>query len=237
LRDALDGCDPSDFSTKWSPSDTDLPMRQTSYRGVVGCGLVLAGAAGGCGRNTAPPQTAESERTALVAQPCPGLELGSDPLDPAKARLFVEIAEVNTRELPQPIGRWLDENAVKVRSTVNLVAFPGVPTSMPWGQCVDAVCSSMKLSITVTARLPERASDPIELAVSITDSVPEGPEPLVLLDTALRAVNQEPVVLPPAPRISDGSVIVTAYLLRRSDDLHRLLECKVRQGEKEKAIQ
>jgi hypothetical protein len=95
----------------------------------------------------------------------------------------------------------------------------------------------MKLSITVTARLPERASDPIELAVSIADSAPEGSEPLVLLDTALRAVNQEPVVLPPAPRISDGSVIVTAYLLRRSDDLHRLLECKVRQGEKEKAIQ
>jgi hypothetical protein len=213
-------------------------MRAMSYRGAVGWGLVLAGAASGCGRNTTPPQTAETERTALVAQPCPGLELGSDPLDPAKARLFVEVAEVNTRELPQPIGSWLEENAVKVRSTANLVAFPGVPTSMPWGQCVDAVCSSMKLSISVTARLPERASDPIELALSIADAAPEGSDTasLVLLDTVLRAVNQEPVVLPPAPRISDGSVIVTAYLLRRSDDLHRLLECKVRQGEKEKAI-
>jgi hypothetical protein len=212
-------------------------MRETRYRGAVGWGLVLAGAAGGCGRNTTPPQTGETERTALVAQPCPGLELGSDPLDVAKARLFVEIAEVNTRELPQPIGRWLDDNAVKVRSTANLVAFPDVPTSMPWGQCVDAVCSSAKLTITVTARLPKRASDPIELALSIALAAPEGSEPLVLLETALRAVNQEPVVLPPAPRISDGSVIVTAYLLRRSDDLHRLLECKVRQGEKEKAIQ
>jgi hypothetical protein len=212
-------------------------MRETSYRQAVGWGLMLAGAAGGCGRNTTPPQTAETERTALVAQPCPGLELGSDPLDPAKARVFVEIAEVNTRELPQPIGRWLDENAVKVRSTANLVAFPNVPTSMPWGQCVDAVCASMKRSITVTARLPERASDPIELALSIADAAPQGSEaePLVLLDTALRAMNQEPVVLPATPRVSDGSVIVTAYLLRRSDDLHRLLECKARQGEREKA--
>lgn len=205
----------------------------------MGWGFVLAGAAGGCGRNTRPPETAEVERTALVAQPCPGLELGSDPLDPANARLFVEVVEVSTRELPQPIGRWLDENAVKVRSTANLVAFPNVPTSMPWGQCVDAVCSSTKLAITVTARLPERASDAIELALSIAASVPEGSgaAPEVLLDTALQAVNQEPVVLPAAPRVSDGSVIVTAYLLRRSDDLHRILECKVRQGEKEKAIE
>jgi hypothetical protein len=95
----------------------------------------------------------------------------------------------------------------------------------------------MERSITVTARLPKHASDPIEIALSITLAAPEGSQPVVLLDTALSVVNQEPVVLPPAPRISDGSVIVTAYLLRRSDDLHRLLECKVRQGEKEKAIQ
>lgn len=212
-------------------------MRMKSSR-VLGWGIVFAGAAGACGKNTTPVQTAETERTALVAQPCPGLELGSDPLDPAKARVFVEIAEVDTRELPQPIGRWLDDHVVNVRSTANLVAFPDVPTSMPWGQCVDAVCSSTQLSITVTAHLPERASDPVELQLSIAQSVPEGSEtePRVLLATALRAINQEPVVLPPAPAISDGAVIVTGYLLRRSDDLHRVLECKVRQGEKEKEI-
>jgi hypothetical protein len=138
---------------------------------------------------------------------------------------------VSTRDLPQPIGRWLDQNAVKVRSTANLVAFPNVPTSMPWGQCVDAVCSSMKLSITLTAQLPERSSQPVPLALRIEQAADAAQaERRVLLETSLRALHQQPIVLPPSPEVSDGSVVVTAYLLQRHDDLQRILECQARRS-------
>jgi hypothetical protein len=177
------------------------------------------------------PKTPEPERTAFLAQPCPGLALEDAAVDPDKARVFVEVAEVSTRDLPQPIGRWLDENSVKVRSTANLVAFPNVPTSMPWGQCVDAVCSSMKLSITLTAQLPERTSQPVLLALRIEDAGDAAQaERRVLLETTLRALHQQPTVLPPSPEVSDGAVVVTAYLLQRHDDLQRILECQARRS-------
>lgn len=189
-------------------------------------------ALGGCSGNKPDPNAPAPERTTFLGQPCPGLALEDAPLDADKARVFVEVAEVSTRDLPQPIGRWLDQNAVKVRSTANLVAFPNVPTRMPWGQCVDAVCSSMKLSITLTAQLPERSSQPVPIGLRIDEAAPEGSqaEPRVLLETTLQALHQEPVVLPPNPAVSDGSVVVTAYLLRRHDDLHRILECQARRN-------
>jgi hypothetical protein len=206
-----------------------MTARRTGWIITLSCAAACLGSGAACKGKAASPRTA-AERTAFLAQPCPGLELGAARLDPANARVFVEVADVSTRDLPQPIGRWLDANAVKVRSTANLIAFPNVPTSMPWGQCVDAVCSSMKLSITLTAQLPERGSEPIVLALRIDEAAPEGPDAArqVLLDTTLRALNQEPVVLPPAPKISDGSVVVTAYVLSRHDDLHRILECRAR---------
>jgi hypothetical protein len=201
----------------------------------IGLAMVIGVACGGSAVST---QTPEAERTALVAQPCLGLAVGSGPLDPTKVRVFVEVAEVSTRELPEPIGHWLDENAVKVRGAANLVAFPNVATSMPWGPCVDAVCSSTRLTLTLTAQLPERASDPIELALRIAESAPANPEaePRVLLDSTLRVVDQTPFVLPPAPDVSAGSVIVTPYLLQRHDDLQRVMECKVHQNERERQL-
>jgi hypothetical protein len=209
-------------------------MRASGTNGVIIAvsGAWLLGLLTACGGSRSP--AAEPERIVRVAQPCPGLELGSDPLDPGEARAFVEVVEVSSRDLPQPIGAWLRENTVKVRSTVSLVAFPNVPTSMPWGQCVDAVCAEAKRSITVTVRLPELASEPLELAVRIDESPPEGSDaaPRVLLDTSVRALNQEPVVIPPVPAISAGTVVVTPYLLRKPHDLHRVMECQVRQADK-----
>jgi len=202
-------------------------------------GLSVACWASACRGNAAPPSDAVNpERTALVAQPCAGLELGSAEVDPGSARVFVEVVEVSASELPKPIGRWLEENAVKVRSTANLVAFPNVPTSMPWGQCVDAVCASMQRSITLTARLPVHTSKPIGLALRIEEAAPEGSTAgaKLLLDTTLEAVHQEPVVLPPAPAVSSGSLIVTSYLLQRHDDLQRVMECSSRQREREKEL-
>jgi hypothetical protein len=194
-----------------------------------------AWAALGACRDEPEPKAPDAEREAFLGQPCPELALGDEALDADKARVFVEVAEVSTRNLPQPIGRWLDENAVTVRSTADLLAFPNVPTSMPWGQCVDAVCSAMKLSITLTAQLPERTSQPVPLALRIDAAAPEGSpeaaagERRVLLETTLSVLPQEPVVLPPS-EVSDGSVVVTAYLLRKHDDLQRILECKVRRS-------
>ena len=191
--------------------------------------LALVALAAAC-KSAPPAESPEiAPRDALVAQPCPELALGAEPLDPKNARVFVEIADVSSRNLPNPLGRWLDEHIVEVRSTANLVAFPGVPTSMPWAQCVDAVCADAKRSVSVTARLPERASEPIELALHIEDTAAEGGSPRTLLDTTLRALSQEPAVVPSGSELGSGSLVVTAYVLRRFDDLHRLLECKERQ--------
>jgi hypothetical protein len=198
---------------------------------IIGVAVIVGGVA--C-RASAVPAPAP-ERTGLVAQPCQGLARGSGPVDPANARVFVEVVEVSKRDLPQPIGHWLDENSVTIRSSVNLVAFPSVETSTPWGQCVEAVCSAATRTLRLTPHLPTLASEPIELTLSIVESPPEGAggEPRVLLDTTVRGIDQEPIVLPPAPLVSDGSVVVTAYLLERPDDLHRVMECKVQQGERE----
>jgi len=213
-----------------------MRLNALTWKFLAGAG-VAAGLA--CGGSTPPPATPESaERTSLVAQRCPGLDAGAAPLDRANARLFVEVVEVSTPQLPQPLGNFLEANAVSVRSSANLVAFPDVPTSMPWGQCVDAVCASMKRSITLTAHLPEGADPSFGIALHIDEAAAQGTaaEPKVLLDTTLQVVSQQPVVLPPAPGLSKGSVIVTAYLLQRYDDLHRVMECQARQTESSRQL-
>jgi hypothetical protein len=191
-----------------------------------------------CQAQAEPTTPAPAQRTGLVAQPCPELALGTSALDPSSARVFVEVADVSSRELPQPLGRWLDDNAVKIRSAVNLVAFPGMSTSMPWGQCVDAVCASSARSVTLTARLPERASEPIEIELRIDETQPEHGEqaPKLLFESHVRALHQDPVVLPGASSVSDGSLVLTAYLLQRHDDLQRVMECRARQTEQEKQL-
>jgi hypothetical protein len=229
------------LSTRGAGSASNEPMTLSrtsraigaTRRGWLSPALVCAALA--CVTKPQQPPPAP-ERTGYVAQPCAGLELGAEPLDPADARVFVEVAELSQREPPG--GRPLHDSVVKVRSSVNLVAFPGVPTSMPWGQCVDAVCAGAQRTITLTATLPALASEPLPLTLRI-DEAPDGVSDSptkTLLDTTLSATNQQPVVLPPAPAVSDGSLVVTAYLLRRHDDLHRVLECKVQQAEREKSI-
>lgn len=227
----------------------------------------------GCGRSATSAgveRAGDGRHLAFVAQKCPALLEGADALD-SGARLFVEVAEVLTPGVPSPVGRWLDTHAVEVRSTAHLVAFPNVPTSAPWGPCDDAVCSSLPYSLSVTARLPERASQPIALDVRIARAenaaqdgtlVPGGSKPQrdtdertkadaaaratsgdpgdgaatsgaeagePLLAAKLDVVQQEPALLPAAPRVTDGALVVTAYVLRRYDDLHRVLECKEQQ--------
>lgn len=186
-----------------------------------------------------PAQSPEhAERTWLVAQACPELALGPEPIKASNARVFVEVVEMSDQNLPNPLGNWLVNHAVTVRSTANLVAFPNVPTSMPWGQCVDAVCSGTQRSLTLTAQVPEHGTDPIDLTVHIEEAAPETQPGTgkVLLDTKLRAASQQPVVLPVSPELSKGSVVVTAYLLRQLDDLHRVLECKAREAERVKQL-
>ena len=185
---------------------------------------------------SAPPAESPevAPKDALVAQPCPELALGAEPLDPKNARVFVEVADVDSRNLPNPLGRWLDENIVQVRSTANLVAFPGVPTSMPWAQCVDAVCADVKRTVFVTAELPENTSEPIQLSVRIEETASEGEPAKTLLESSVRSPHQEPAVLPQTGAVSDGSLVVTPYLLRKFDDLERVMHCKARQAEREK---
>jgi hypothetical protein len=209
-------------------------MPSRAPRAALVCSGVLLASALSCRRE--PAQSPENaERTALVAQSCPEIELGSEPVDAKNARVFVEVVALSGGALPNPIGHWLDEHAVTVRSSSNLVAFPDIPTSMPWGQCVDAVCKDTQRSLTVKAELPQRGTDPIALALRIEESAPNGGPGAakVLLDTTLQAPSQQPMVLPASPALSSGSLVVTAYLLRKLDDLHRLLECKVRQAERE----
>ena len=125
---------------------------------------------------------------------------------------------------------------MKVRSSANLVAFPNVPTTVPWGQCVDTVCSTAQLSITLTAHLPARVAEPTQLTLRIDEASAEGSgkAPRKLLETTLQLVHQQPAVLPPAPEVSDGSLIVTGYLLRSLQDLHAVMSCQAEQAEQAK---
>jgi hypothetical protein len=215
------------------------PLAQVTA--AVFCGVLLSG----CGRAASgEPKAADAEveRMAFVAQPCPALEMGDAALKPSNVRVFIEVAEITAGALPTPIGRWLDAHPVKVRSTANLVAFDGVPTSMPWGACVDAVCSATKWSLTLTSRLPGRASEPWPLALRIAEVASASPAdagaegPKVLLETTLDVLNQQPSILPPAPEVTAGAIVVTPYLLQKHDDLHRVLECKVEQAEREQQL-
>ena len=107
--------------------------------GALGCGGSLLVGALACQRE--PAQSAQDvPRTALVAQTCPEIALGPEPIKASNARVFVEVVEMEDQNLPHPLGNWLSEHPVTVRSSANTIAFPNVPTSMPWGQCVDAVC-------------------------------------------------------------------------------------------------
>jgi hypothetical protein len=200
-------------------------------------GSLLAGL-GACQREPA-KSPAGAPRAALVAQSCPEIALGPEPIQANNARVFVEVVELDDENLPHPLGNWLSEHPVTVRSSANTVAFPNVPTSMPWGQCVDAVCGDRQRSLTLAAQVPERGSDPIQLAVRIEESADEAGagSGKVLLETTLSAPSQQPVVLPVSPALSDGSVVVTAYLLRQLDDLHRVLECKVREAKRLEQLQ
>ncbi|MEO8177843.1 MAG: hypothetical protein ABI895_03325 [Deltaproteobacteria bacterium] len=211
-------------------------IRSRIPRAAASCASVLLSTALGCHREPGAQSPKNVERIALVAQKCPEIDLGSELIDAKNARVFVEVVELKGPAPPSP--SWLDEHAVTMLSSSNLVAFPNVPTSMPWGQCVDAVCSGSQRTLTVTSQLPERGSDPIELVVRIDESAPiSGPAaPKVLLATTVRAVSQQPVVLPVTPALSSGSLVVTAYLLRKIDDLYRVLECKARQTEREKQL-
>jgi hypothetical protein len=210
---------------------------QASLSGAVLCASLLFFPALACKPKPAAQSPENPDITALVAQRCPEIEIGDELVDANNARVFVEVVALSG-SVPNPIGNWLEEHAVTVRSNANLVAFPNVPTSMPWGQCIDAVCKSSQRTLTITSQLPARGSDPIELAVRIEDSVPEGQAPgKVLLETTLHTPSQQPVVLPANPALSSGSLIVTPYLLRQIDDLHRVLECKARQAEREKQLQ
>lgn len=202
-----------------------------------GLGWLLAGSVA-CHHQ--PAQSAQDvERSALVAQTCPEIAPTSEPIKASNARVFVEVVEMDDRGLPHPLGNWLSEHPVTVRSSANTIAFPNVPTSMPWGQCVDAVCGGRQRSLTLTAQVPARGTDPIELSVRIEESAPNAAPGAgkVLLDTKLSSPSQQPVVLPVSPELSTGSVVVTAYLLRQLDDLHHVLECKAREGERMKQLQ
>jgi hypothetical protein len=206
-------------------------------RFVVLVGSLWAGSLA-CQREPA-RSPADAPRSALIAQSCPEIALGSEPIKASNARVFVEVVEMDDRNLPHPLGNWLSDHPVTVRSSANTVAFPNVPTSMPWGQCVDTVCGDRQRSLTLTAQVPERGSDPIQLAVRIEESAAEAGagSAKVLLDTTLSAPSQQPVVLPVNPALSDGSVVVTAYLLRQLDDLHRVLECKAREAQRLQQLQ
>jgi hypothetical protein len=210
------------------------PHWQSRLRAAAALLLLL----NACRRQPAAQAPENAERNAFVAQPCPQIAFGAEPVDANNARVFVEVVDVSARDLPDPVGDWFQEHAVSMRSSANLVAFPNVPTSVPWGQCVDAVCSSAQRSLSVTARLPALGTDPIELTLRIDESAPgaEGAAPKLLLDTSLQARSQQPLVLPPQPGLTGGSVVVTAYLLRKLDDLHRLLECQARQTERAKQL-
>lgn len=181
----------------------------------------------GCGRAaSAPAEGPPAERTAWIARACSELEGQPEGQLVAGARAFVEIAEVAQAPLPDPLGPWLRAHPARVRAAAHLVAFPGVPTTVPWGACVDAVCSSKEQSLTLTATLPERARAPLRLALRFEVTPSEAHAPRALLDTQIEVEHAAPVALPRDPELSSGSIVVTAYVLQKHDDLRRIIECQ-----------
>jgi hypothetical protein len=183
----------------------------------------------GCGASTMPPAaTATSARQALIAQPCAQTPANQEPSGSGYARVFIQAAQVASRDLRHPLGNWLVDHPVATASVASFIGAKDVPTTISWSRCLDVACAgSEPWKLTVTPALPGRASDPVLLAVQLRrDYDSEDRTHSATLETR----NQQPVVmdLDGAAEARTLSLVFTPYLVGDDEDLRRLAECKSR---------
>lgn len=204
--------------------------------------LALLGTAG-C-RSTQQARTPVAVE-AKIAQRCPELTVGTGLLDLSKSRIFVEVAllepGVLSPETSPPESKLSFEGtSTAVTSVMQFVANPHVPTTMPWGDCLDEACDQRNARITLNAQFPKSASDPVSVHLLLeklpTDakSSPQFAPQLAAwisdYNTTLLLHDQVPQRIDdPKKAFGSGTTIITSYLLTRPKDLFRLMACKAEQ--------
>lgn len=195
---------------------------------VLGMCLVLLGALC-CGRNASSQRvstpTPAVSAQAYIAQPCAAIVPVGDRTSLPAAQVFVEVAHVLSGQLPAPVGTFLAEHAVPVERVAGLLASNGISGSAPWGECVDAACSSSSSTLRVLPHLAALASEPFEIELSITSANASGQGQEQRLAAKRMVTNQQPIVLP----LGEQLLVVTPYLIGSEEDLAGLYRCKVNQ--------
>jgi hypothetical protein len=210
-----------------------LPVLATVLATVLARVLGAAGCKPGAAEAPeAPPEEAR------IGQRCPTLST-PERIDVARARVFVEVAHVTTTDLPSPLGSGLEGRALPVRSVASFVATSGVPTGMPWGECLDEACDGRAARWALSLVLPPAATEPLQLTMQLREPPPaanaaaesDGSEAAPpLFETTLALRSQEPSRVPAAQvAVGDGALVVTAYVLGERDDFFKLLRCKADQ--------
>jgi len=188
----------------------------------------------GCGATAAPPATrAPSSPRVLIAQPCAEVPAENEAAG-GYGRVFIQLAQVASRNLQHPLETWLPDHPVAAPSLVSFVGTQDVPATVSWSRCLDEDCVSTEpWMLTVRPMLPARASDVVRLTAR-SSRAQEATERME--STTLELRNQQPAQMP-LPGATDESlfsVVITPYLVGSDDDLRRLAQCKSNAGAAQK---
>jgi hypothetical protein len=156
-------------------------------------------------------------KPARIAQTCPAI-----PSQGANVgRAYIELASVKKGDLPRSLAK-LKTQSVQAQQVTGVLAEDQTPVALTWDRCLDSKCE-LKLARTllVSAYLPTRASDVIQIEVMIREGI--GEHASVYLER-VETRNQEPVSF---DEHGDRSrMVATPYLLSSDADARRLIACK-----------
>jgi hypothetical protein len=179
--------------------------------------------------------------------------VGDGGAEVTNAKVFIEIAAVERQMFEQlaksrpAVARsfwdWLDDPRFGARRVGAMLAANEVVTKMPWDDCRSvsgASCEdSERWDLTVTPHLTDARSTEVRMELTIVPKpplgtpkeawqIPEHPR----AQTTIVVQDQTPIVLgldPAISRTAQGrawTLLVTPYIVRRDEDLRRLVECR-----------
>jgi hypothetical protein len=176
----------------------------------------LAGCSSARGREPA-------ARPVLIAQRCPPL-IASAPTSGASKKFLIEIAQVSSEDLKEPVATWLAEHPVGVRSVAQLVVTLDQVHHLPWTRCQNVGCT---LSQQGTLEIVPRAasSDPGALELQVTFTPTSAQESAASASIAMH--DQQAALVEFARSPAPGwSLVMTSYQLNDERALQQMLECK-----------
>jgi hypothetical protein len=204
-----------------------------AYRGsawaIAACGFACLTTA--CqGRQGAPipnPSTSKS----LIAQRCERLNPDRMSTGESFARVFVDGFDVVSEDLQTPLGPWLAEHPIEVHHSQAMMLTHDTPSSASWNRCANRSCTATELwNITITPRLPKRASDPLQLTVELRSAAASTEQRGS--SSTVEARDQYPVRIDfPGARSTGATAMVLApYLVNNDEDLRAIMLCKEQQA-------